>query len=101
MIHNQAKLYDGATNGRDIYKLDILRFFILEPVDEEFGPITITSGYRTPAHQELLRQRYGDRAAKNVSQHELAEASDFLIPNKKKMVEAFKWLHLSCVSGNI
>lgn len=77
MISNLVKLY-GSPNDIDAHqkwKLDLVKYVILDPTDAMAGALTITSGFRTHAQQAGVDP---SRAAKGVSQHELAEAVDFV-----------------------
>ena len=57
-------------NTDEIEKLKLLCETILQPVRDKFGPVTVTSGYRSPE----LCQAIGSSVN---SQHTKAEAADF------------------------
>jgi len=72
-------------NDTHIQNFLMLSLFILEPVRKKFGgPIAITSGYRSKAYNESI-------GGSPTSQHVLAEAVDFLVPNADKF-QVFKFL---------
>lgn len=52
----------------------------LNRLRKQYGPITITSGYRSPEENEHLRAKGYNPS--NTSQHMTGEAVDFLIPGK-------------------
>lgn len=55
---------------------------VLEPWRDRIGgPITITSGYRSPAVNDELRRR--GRSASSTSQHLLGEAADVLVADRR------------------
>lgn len=58
----------------EICKLQYLALFGLEHVWKRFGPTFIDSGYRTPKLNSLVH-------GQDNSQHLLAEAVDFIVPN--------------------
>lgn len=72
-----------------IPRLKALCEHVLQPVREEFGPVTITSGYRST----LLNQRVGGAP---TSQHRFAEAADFKVPGKNHR-EICLWISQNCV----
>lgn len=58
---------------------------VLQPLRDKFGPVTVTSGYRSPA----VNRRVG---GKSNSQHLEGKAADIQC---ERMAEAFEWLRKS------
>jgi zinc D-Ala-D-Ala carboxypeptidase len=66
---------DNNPNANQIEKLKLLCENILQPVRDHFGPVTITSGFRSPA----LCVKIGSSVN---SQHTQGCATDFECPGK-------------------
>lgn len=66
-------------------KMFLLVQFGLNPIRKKFGPIKITSGYRSAAHNASV-------GGVETSQHLTGEAVDFLCPNVKSMREVFEFV---------
>jgi len=80
----------GLVNGttpEDIEKLIDLCNNVLEPIRAHFGPVTISSGYRSP---ELNRAIGGS----TNSQHCKGEAADIIVPAYTPY-DVCKWIELS------
>jgi len=76
---------DNNPNANQIEKLKLLCENILQPVRDHFGPVTVTSGYRSPD----LCLKIGSSVN---SQHCKAEACDFECPGKDNAVVA-DWIY--------
>jgi len=57
----------------------------LNPIRLKYGPVKITSGYRSPEHNVQI-------GGVNDSQHLTGEACDILCQNVQSMREVFEWL---------
>lgn len=71
-------------------KLNLLRLTkeLLNPIREKFGPVKITSGYRSPEYNKELRKK-GYNSADN-SQHCTGEAVDLVCPASTSL-EVYNW----------
>lgn len=69
----------------EIAKLQHLAKDILQPIRDQFGTITISSGFRTPE----VNFAAGSKAP--YSQHLKGEAAD-IIPGQAKLTEVFDWI---------
>jgi len=69
----------GQTERDQMY---LLVKFGLAPIRKKYGPVTITSGYRTPEHNVAV-------GGVENSQHVKGQAADFITGNQ---VECFNWL---------
>lgn len=89
MIANLVKLYGAPSNleSRLKWKLDLVKYVILDPTDAMAHGLTITSGIRTAEQQATMDPA---RAAKGISQHELAEAVDFVCDD---MDTVYRWMY--------
>jgi len=76
---------DNNPNANQIEKLKLLCENILQPVRDHFGPVTITSGFRSPT----LCVKIGSSVN---SQHTKAEAADFECPGKDN-AEVADWIY--------
>lgn len=76
---------DNTPTDTVIRKLQALCHNVLEPVRLEFGPVRISSGYRSPA----LNKAIGGSAS---SQHCLGEAADFEVPGVSNL-DVAQWMH--------
>jgi len=76
---------DNNPNADQIEKLKLLCEHILQPVRDHFGPVTITSGYRSVD----LCLAIGSSAN---SQHSKAEAADFECPGRDN-AEVADWIY--------
>ena len=76
---------DNNPNANQIEKLKLLCENILQPVRDHFGPVTVTSGFRSPD----LCLKIGSSI---TSQHTKAEACDFECPGKDN-AEVADWIH--------
>lgn len=80
---------------RHILAIRCLCYYVLEPLRRELGgrPLVVTSGYRTPAHNEAV----GGAAH---SQHLYAEAADIIVEGDK-IEAAMKALHVGAFKVGI
>lgn len=79
-------------------KLLLLVKYILEPVRAKFGPVAVTSAYRSPEHnQELGSMGYH---SSNTSQHVLGEAADFVI-HGVKMLDVYNYIKDNLTYGEL
>jgi zinc D-Ala-D-Ala carboxypeptidase len=76
---------DNNPNANQIEKLKLLCENILQPVRDHFGPVTITSGFRSPA----LCVKIGSSVN---SQHTQGCATDFECPGKDN-AEVADWIY--------
>ena len=76
---------DNNPNANQIEKLKLLCENILQPVRDHFGPVTVTSGFRSPD----LCLKIGSSI---TSQHTKAEACDFECPEKDN-AEVADWIY--------
>jgi zinc D-Ala-D-Ala carboxypeptidase len=76
---------DNNPNANQIEKLKLLCENILQPVRDHFGPVTITSGFRSPT----LCVRIGSSVN---SQHTQGCAADFECPGKDN-AEVADWIY--------
>ena len=76
----------GVTNAPDEVKeqMFLLVQLVLNPIRKKFGPIIITSGYRSPEHNAKI-------GGVNTSQHITGQAVDFIAKNVPTR-EVFEWL---------
>ena len=82
MIRSQTATRLGIDNSPPDAAVVALRALceaVLEPLRAHFGPIQISSGYRSPA----LNRRIGGVA---TSQHCRGEAADFIVPSESLQV---------------
>lgn len=75
---------DNTPSSSAIANLILLCKHVLEPVRAEFGPVTITSGYRAPE----VNRRVGSQP---TSQHTTGEACDFEVAGRPNLHVA-RWL---------
>ena len=61
---------------------------VLQPVRNEFGPVVITSGYRS----KLLNEKVG---GSKRSEHMQAKAADFYVPTVP-LIEVAEWIRDNC-----
>lgn len=66
---------------------------VLQPVRDTFGPVTITSGYRSP----ILNSFIGGSAN---SEHKFGKAADFII-NGADNLEVCKWIRDNCTFNQL
>jgi uncharacterized protein YcbK (DUF882 family) len=89
--HFEASEFGISDHSPDSVRENIylLCKFALNPVRAKYGPVKITSGYRTPEQNEALRMLGKSPAAD--SQHIHGQAVDFICPQADTH-EVFKWL---------
>jgi uncharacterized protein YcbK (DUF882 family) len=88
MINPFGPYFDASELGLD--KADdaareqmfLLVKFVLNPIRKKYGPVTVTSGYRTPEHNATVGGIEG-------SQHTKGQAVDIITTNQ---VDCFNWL---------
>lgn len=68
-----------------IPNLERLCHYILEPVRKRFGPVRITSGYRCPALNRLVKSR-------PTSHHVTGQAADFIIVGGSRPLVVCDWI---------
>lgn len=75
--------------------IKILAETILQPIRNEFGPITITSGFRTKKLNQLVK-------GSNTSDHLTGSAADFVPSNKNiELFQIVKWIHKNLEWGQL
>ena len=79
---------DNTPSLEVVHNLQMLCLKVLEPLRKEFGPIHVTSGYRS----EWLNRAVGGAVH---SQHLLGEAADIRVPNRKKGVEMMEFIFMT------
>lgn len=75
-ISSQTATRRGLSNAPDddhVFNLIELCLHILEPVRKQFGPVIISSGYRSKALNSAI-------GGSNTSQHSVGEAADIICP---------------------
>ena len=88
MINPFGPYFDASELGLD--KADpasreqmfLLVKLALNPIRKKYGPVTITSGFRTPEHNAAV-------GGVDDSQHTCGQAADFITGNQ---VDCFNWL---------
>ena len=75
---------DNAATPAVTAALTALCLHVLEPVRAQFGPVAITSGYRSPAVNKAIGGARG-------SQHMLGEAADFTVPGVRNL-DVCQWI---------
>lgn len=113
MTRSQTAIRKGMANVPGVTEMAALILVckhVLEPVRAKFGPVAITSGYRSPAVNKACGGAKG-------SQHIRGEAADFTVPGRRnidlaqwimhnltydQLIYEFGeagWLHVSWVAG--
>ena len=88
-LSKHFKLDENKAGSGEIKNLTDLCYGVLEPVRAKFDkPITITSGFRSPALCEAI-------GSKTTSQHTKGEAADFELPNISNLQVAL-WIENNC-----
>jgi hypothetical protein len=59
--------------------------FILQPIRNEFGPLIVTSGYRSIDLNKFV-------GGKDTSQHLFGEAADFVVSKDTQLVVIYNWI---------
>jgi uncharacterized protein YcbK (DUF882 family) len=84
MIRTATGLPNDPTEDRQLARMIFLAVNVLQPIRDEWGPLMVTSGFRSPE----VNARVGGTAS---SRHLLGEAADF-IPAKAAVRDVFKWI---------
>ncbi len=113
LIHSDKAIENSINNMPDINSLDCmldLIYYCLQPIREKLNkPMIITSGYRCPSVNKLVRGKVN-------SQHLKGQAADFIVKGMTpKQIISFicaskieydqlineydKWVHISFVKG--
>ena len=79
---------DNTPDGNVIANLKKLANLVLQPTRDHFGPIVITSGYRSDALNKAV-------GGSKYSQHILGMACDIVIPGHS-LIEVAKWIEKRC-----
>ena len=80
----------NVPNEREWISIERVAENIIQPVRNHFGPIRITSGFRSV---ELCR----NVGSSSRSNHTRGEAIDFeTIDSKIKLIDIVKWIHMNC-----
>jgi hypothetical protein len=77
-----SKQVDNIPHDAEIQALKKLCENVLQPIRDEFGSVTVTSGYRSPTLNRLV-------GGSSSSQHCKGEAVDFKV---KDMPACFEWI---------
>lgn len=80
--HNLANRPDAAQTAA----LEALCRHVLEPLRHRFGPIVVSSGYRSPAVNRLIP------GAAPTSQHLRGEAADIVIGTPERGVALYRYI---------
>ena len=75
---------DNTPPANDVEALKLLVANVLQPLRDKFGPIVVTSGYRSKALNKAI-------GGATTSQHSCGEAADIKIPGVKH-AEVCKWI---------
>ena len=84
---SQTATRNGINNAApavDIPKLKALAENVLQPVRDKWGPVIISSGYRSPDLNKVI-------GGSNTSQHTLCEAADFEVRGESNLKIA-RWI---------
>lgn len=76
--HFKLEEFNAEPHPRHIQNYLTLSLFCLEKIREKFGPVTITSGYRSKEHNDTLT------GSSKTSQHVTGEACDFFVAGADK-----------------
>lgn len=91
MTHSEtARLYDidNTPTPEVIHNLQTLCTKVLEPLRKEFGPVRVTSGYRSAWLNHLV-------GGVKRSQHILGQAADIHIPDRRRGVEMLEFIFMT------
>lgn len=75
---------DNIPNSYANYNLKMLAIMVLQKVRNRFGPVKITSGYRSLELNRAIK-------SKDTSQHITGNAADFKVPGKSNL-EVAQWI---------
>ena len=84
---------------KELEKLLYLATYILQPIRNKFGEITVTSGYRSPAVQAALTAQ-GRPTSNTISQHTQGEAAD-IVSDKFDLQLVFDWIRVYLPFGQV
>lgn len=79
---------DNSIPQEYVLSLQGLAENVLQPVRDKFGPVIITSGYRSPALNKAI-------GGSQTSQHSKGEAADFKVRGFSNL-EVAKWIKENC-----
>jgi zinc D-Ala-D-Ala carboxypeptidase len=79
---------DNTPDERIVTALRGLCLNVLEPVRSRFGPVHVTSGYRSPAVNRVI-------GGARTSQHLFGEAADFVVPGERNL-SVCQWIMRNC-----
>lgn len=88
----------NVPNDEQLYKLLIVAQYLLQPVRDKFGPVHVTSGFRSEFVHEAIR-KVQNAPTSSTSQHLLGEAVDF-IP-EGDIDEVFEWCKENLTFGQL
>lgn len=77
---------DNTPNAQQVEALRALCVHVLEPLRRRFGPIVISSGYRSPAVNRLIR------GASPRSQHMRGEAADIIVGTPQRGISMYHYI---------
>lgn len=95
---SRIELRAEQASEQELDKLLLLVTYILNPIREHFGPLIITSGYRTREYNASLADRGYHPSA--TSQHCLGEAVDFIC-HKTQMINIYEWVKANLQVGEM
>ena len=88
----------NVPNDAEKYKLLLVANYLLQPVRDQFGPIHVTSGFRSKAVHEAIQKTQGAPTS-STSQHLLAEAADFTL--QVDIEKVFSWCKENLIYGQL
>ena len=77
----------GTDSSKNLY---LLCQFILQPIRDKFGPVKISSGYRSPEVNDAVK-------GSKFSQHMSGEAAD-IVPINAPLYDVYNWIMNNCKS---
>ena len=89
----------NVPNDEQRSNLVLVACTLLQPVRDEFGPIRVSSGFRSPEVHAAIKETQGAPTS-NTSQHLLGEAADF-IPLEADLETVFQWCKKNLVFGQL